>query len=88
MKIRIFVNYLSNSFENIKPQIYLFICIKLICLTFSGAAIINFVTSPYTVGEDDGSLMVCAQITGLPTGGLGCDVTVQTAFLDGNLASK
>ena len=63
-------------------------CFKLMCLTFSGSAIINFVSATYTVGENDGNLMVCAQITGLPSGGLGSDVTVQTSFLDGNLASK
>ena len=58
------------------------------CLTFSGSAIISFVSATYTVGENDGTLMVCAQITGLPSGGLGSDVTVQASFLDGNLASK
>ena len=57
-------------------------------LTFSGSATINFVSATYTVGESDGSLMVCAQITGLPSGGLGGDVIIQASFLDGNLASK
>ena len=73
----------------------------MMCLTFSGSAIISFVSATYTVGENDGTLMVCAQITGLPSGALGStqitglpsgalgsDVTVQTSFLDGNLASK
>lgn len=53
-----------------------------------GNATIGFVQSSYTVGEGDGTVNVCVQISALPADGLGCDLTVEFTLLAGEVASK
>lgn len=38
------------------------------------------------VSENDGTVEVCVQISGLPAGGLGCDIIVNFDLLPGLLA--
>ena len=38
------------------------------------------------MSEGDGTVDVCVQISGLPAGGLGCDITVNFDLLSGMLA--
>ena len=47
------------------------------CYTYAGNATINFETQTFTVSESDGSFLLCIQISALPAGGLGCNVTVE-----------
>lgn len=39
--------------------------------------------SEYSVGEGDGSVEVCAELTSVPVGGLECEISVTLAFSDG-----
>ena len=39
--------------------------------------------SEYTVGEGDGSVEVCVEASGVPAGGLECDLTISLALTDG-----
>ena len=48
-----------------------------------GIELIRFTNTFYTVNEDMGSLMICAQNNNLPAGVLGCNLTVQTTLLNG-----
>ena len=34
--------------------------------------------------EDDGTIECCVEISGLPSGGLGCDVEVKLEYVDGS----
>ena len=52
-----------------------------------GAATIAFVQSSYMVAEGSGFVFVCVEITGLPTGGLGIDITVDFDIIAGTIAS-
>ena len=38
--------------------------------------------------EGSGPVVVCVEISGLPAGGLGCDVTVDFVLLPGTIAGK
>ncbi len=42
----------------------------------------------YTVSEDVGSVDVCVQTTGLPSGGLAADLEVALVFMDSTKTSK
>ena len=46
-------------------------------------ATITFEQPSYTVSEGIGSLSVCVEIADLPSGGLACDLTVNTALISG-----
>ncbi len=48
---------------------------------------VRFVSESYTVSEDGGSLSVCVELTDLPSGGLGTDLTVNIVSTDGPLTS-
>ena len=39
--------------------------------------------SEYTVGEGDESVEVCVEASGMPAGGLECDLTISLALTDG-----
>ena len=52
-----------------------------------GPATIAFVQSSYTVVEGSGAVVLCVEITGLPTGGLGSDITVDFNIIAGTIAS-
>ena len=57
------------------------LCMFFKCHTYvSGNATINFETQTLTVSEGDGSFLLCVQISALPAGGLGCNVTVEYNF--------
>ena len=51
-----------------------------------GDAAIGFEQPSYTVVEGSGPVEVCVEISGLPAGGLGCDVTVNLTLRPGPLA--
>ena len=42
----------------------------------------------YSVGEGDGSVEVCVDLSSLPAGGLECEISVTLDFNDGVKASK
>ena len=48
---------------------------------------ITFDQSSYTVVEGSGFGLVCVEITGLPTGGLGSDITVDFNIIAGTITS-
>jgi len=50
-------------------------------------ATIAFEQATYNVAEGSGSVEVCLEISGLPAGGLGCDVTVDLNLVPGTRAS-
>lgn len=52
-----------------------------------GGAVIAFVQPSHTVVEGSGSLDVCVQISGLPIGGLGFDITVNFNFPSGSAST-
>ena len=45
-------------------------------VSFNVAADVAFNQAQYSVQESESSLMVCAEISGVPAGGLECDVVV------------
>ena len=47
------------------------------------AASVSLSDTAIMVSEDDGSVLVCAEINNLPAGGLECDVVVTFAFSPG-----
>ena len=55
-----------------------------------GEATIAFGQPSYVVSEGSvpGTVEVCIVITGIPAGGLGCDITVDIDLLPGTVASK
>ena len=48
------------------------------------AASVSLSDTAIMVSEDDGSVLVCAEINNLPAGGLECDVVVTFAFSPGS----
>ena len=42
----------------------------------------------YTVGEGDGSVEVCVEASGVPAGGLECDLTISLALTDGTKTGR
>ena len=44
---------------------------------------VKMAESEYTVGEGDGSVEVCVEASGMPAGGLECDLTISLALTDG-----
>jgi len=56
--------------------------------THLGDAAIVFEQTSYTVVEGSGPVEVCVEISDLPAGGLGCDVTVNFVLLPGTIAGK
>ena len=46
-------------------------------------AAVEMAESHYSVGEGDGSVEVCVELTSLPAGGLECEISVTLDFNDG-----
>ncbi len=49
---------------------------------------LSFVSNSYTVSEDAGSVSVCVEITGVPSGGLETDLTVEFSYTASDLTSE
>ena len=56
-------------------------------LFFLTAATVTIVYSDYMVGESESSVEVCANLTGIPDGGLECEVVATLNTNDGPKAS-
>ena len=46
------------------------------------------VDDQYSVGEGDGSVDVCVELTSVPAGGLECEIEVTLVFNEGTKTSK
>ena len=51
-------------------------------------AVIQMSAPNYLVGEGDGSVEICVELTSLPAGGLECEISVTLNFTDGVKAGK
>ena len=70
--------YFIHSHNYWSPKHFYF-CLALATITFEQAT--------YNVVEGSGFVEVCLEISGLPAGGLGCDVTVDLNLVPGTRAS-
>ena len=46
------------------------------------------VDDQYSVGEGDGSVEVCVELTSVPAGGLACEIEVTLVFTEGTKTRK
>ena len=46
------------------------------------------VDDQYSVGEGDGSVEVCVELTSVPAGGLACEIKVTLDFIEGTKTRK
>ena len=49
---------------------------------------LSFVSTSYTVREDEGSVSVCVSISGVPSGGLAVDLVVEFSYLASDKTSE
>ena len=75
---------ITDAADGMKIQTYIFIygSHSIGHLLVAGPAIINVVGDD-TFSEADGTVQCCVVISGLPAGGLGCDITVVLDTTDG-----
>ena len=58
------------------------------CVNYSIDATISLEMTSYTFGEGDGTVQVCSEISGVPSGGVECDIVVTFSTKDGTKAGK
>ena len=75
----ILLNYLFYPLHKYWSPKHFYLCLALATIAFEQAT--------YNVVEGTGSVDVCVEISGLPAGGLGCDVTVDLNLVPGTRAS-